>query len=232
MGLIHWHSYSDCQRRCGGSRILEAAGHYNYGVEEIELPINGYNFVRCSARSGHTDGIVVAVHGACRHTEHARTPSAAYSVYVSPGSPHSYGAPLPDAHATSHNAELRAGIAGLMAATVIALNGAYFRLSDIPVRQVVVKTDSAHVVHTVGEQISTVQDNGPIKCSRGEPGPGEYAKKLAKLVARLESMGIAVHFWHVKREDNREAIELARNGLDNRRREMQEVGAHHSFFCQ
>ncbi len=225
MGVISWHSYADCPHSSSRIHLRGAADHYCYGIEEVELPANGYNFVRCSARSGHTDGIVVAVHGACRLDKYSPAPSAAYGVYVSPGSEYTYAARLPAAPTSIADAELEAGVAGLLVATEVAYNGAHFRQCNTAVRQVVVKTDSALLAHTLVMLAGAVDSFGGDEAAGARDG---YVGQLAQRLVYLRRMGIAVHVWLVKRENNFAAVELAMKELDKRPGEYQ-VGAIHGF---
>jgi ribonuclease HI len=211
MAPTYWHSFADCERSSSSNRIFVANDHFSSGADTIELPVNGWNFVRCSLRSGHTDGIVIAVDGACRHNGSPPAASAAFGVFVAPRSGYNVGRALPAAHATSQKAELQAGIAGLRAAADIARNAPYFR--NNPLRQVVVKADSAYLVDGITDWIRAWRRNGYVGARGEEVVNAEHFRELDALVGRLEAMGVAVLFWHVAREQNAEADKLANDAL-------------------
>jgi ribonuclease HI len=217
MRRLRWHSFTDCSRSSSGDRLFKPADHYDDGAVEIELACAGWNFVRCSAHSGHRDGIVIAVDGACRNNGSTRGDAAmaAYGVFVAPGSAYNKSCNLPGVHASSQKAELKAGIAALETALCIAQRASYFR--STPLRQVVVKADSAYLVHGITDWIDKWRRNGFRNVRRDSVANGDYFRQLDELVDCLERRGVEVHFWHVKRENNCEADRLANEALDQRR---------------
>ncbi len=217
MDQIHWHSYLDCFRKSGdgdGCRVFEPGSFYDEDDSRfaVEVADNGWNHVRCSYRCAHSDGIVIAADGACRHNG-AASATAAIGVYVAPNSQYNKGRMLTPLHATSQRAELKAGIAALE--TALDITRHRHILTNSPTRQVVVKTDSAYLVSAMTDWIYKWRRSGFRNANGGDVVNAAYFRELDALVLLMERQGVDVLFWRVGRSENGEADMRANAALDS-----------------
>jgi ribonuclease HI len=221
MGRNYWHSYADCFRKSSDDdRIFEPGSFYDSDDDDddddedsryaVEVADDGWNHARCSHRSAHSDGIVIAADGACRHNG-TTSATAAIGVYVAANSPYNRSRVLSPLHATSQKAELKGGIAALETALDIARHR-YF--ATWPMRQLVVKADSAYLVSAMTDWICKWRRNGFRNAMGGAVTNASYFRELDALVLLLERRGVDVLFWHVGRSKNEKADGLANAALD------------------
>lgn len=162
----------------------------------------------CNCRAPHLDSIVIAVDGACRGngTPLAR---AAVGVFVATSSIYNESRRLTGPVATNQIAELEAGVLGLEKALEIKMN----RLSDHLLQHVVIKSDSEYLVRGMTDWVFKWEKNGYRSAKRTLVVNSALFQKLQKLVSDLNSIGVEVLFWHVRREFNKEADKLANESL-------------------
>lgn len=155
--------------------------------------------------------VVVSIDGACRGNG---TPSArgAWGVYFGPQSPHNANGLLdPSYPQTSSRAEIEA----LLQALNIIQRDISKDMSLIEIR---IKSDSLYLVRAMSEWIEGwIENHG-----RNDEGrPVKHYAALKGIHERLDEMeygddgGIDFKFWHVPREQNREADELANQAFDS-----------------
>ena len=162
----------------------------------------------CGRLSGHTDCIIIAIDGACRKngTKEAR---AAAGVFVGDKSEYNKSVLLTGSRPTNQVAELSAGILGLEEAIKIRREG----IGGGDLHQVVIKTDSKYLVEGMTEWVFKWEKNG-YRTSKGTvvTNSGLF-KRLEELAGKLRELNVEVLFWHVPRELNRQADELANIAL-------------------
>ncbi|KAI0125142.1 ribonuclease H-like domain-containing protein [Xylariales sp. AK1849] len=115
--------------------------------------------------------------------------------------------------ATSQRAELWAAIHALR--VVQRLAGKWPDISDggYQLDKVVVKADSEYVIKGMTQWIFKWMGNGWTN-ARGRPLVNrDLFQKLVQQVRTLRGLGVYVQFWHVPREDNKEADDLANREL-------------------
>jgi ribonuclease HI len=172
--------------------------------------------VPCGSNGAHVDGLVVATDGACRGNG-AADARAAIGVYFGAGSRlNDTRLLVHGGDCTSNRAELRAAAAALHSALhhFVYGNARFTDAHPHGVRQLVIKSDSTQLVRGMTEWIWR------WRCI-GFRGAGGNAVMNADLYLNIDSMvealhdtGIAVLFWLVPREHNREADALANSALD------------------
>ncbi|KAI0016397.1 ribonuclease H-like protein [Xylariomycetidae sp. FL0641] len=154
--------------------------------------------------------LVVHIDGACRDNGKP-TARAAWGVFVGPNSLYNaYGRLDPNLLQTSSRAEIEA--LGQALDIVVNITNRYFSLTDVKI-----VSDSEYVVNTMSMWIQDWIENGGVNRSRR---PAAHYQKLKALHEKLDEMefgddgGLQVQFWHVPREENREADRLANLALN------------------
>ncbi|KAF3491211.1 uncharacterized protein GIQ15_00728 [Arthroderma uncinatum] len=216
--------------RCGGYRLArperqplpcwkyEPQRIYGQDVSPslIEFPVGDLVFTthanslsrRYTQLEPDLGSIVIAVDGACSGNG---TPyqKAAAGVYVGENSQHNISLQLTPEYATNQRAELIAGLHGLDEAKNINDNG----IDGQPLAQVIIKTDSAYMVNGVTQWVDGWEANGYTNANGRRVTNYYLFEELARCIRRLAASGVNVYFWHVLREHNTEADQLARNAL-------------------
>ncbi|KAH0556121.1 hypothetical protein GP486_005943 [Trichoglossum hirsutum] len=187
-------------------------------LDEVEVPRgdwvheachNGDLCKYCRRYPAHTDAIIIAVDGACRNNGKTDA-SAAVGVFVGDGSEYNLGSVLNMVEPTSQKAELKAAILGLRAAQVILGRG----IAGGELGKVIIKADSEYMVKGMTDWIYKWNANGYMT-ARGKPvANAGLFQMLERLVLRLNGRNVKVQFWHVPREHNKDADELANAALD------------------
>ncbi|KAH9240294.1 hypothetical protein K456DRAFT_1930854 [Colletotrichum gloeosporioides 23] len=187
---------------------------------------SGFVHVRCPMTQesfnlhGHADSLVIAVDGACPHNGNGATASG-IGVYFGPGNGNNMSARIPDelsgfAGHTNNRAEIYAAIVALkIARDLFDSQGARAKCKSI-----VVKSDSAYVVESVGggrngEQAHILKwiSNG-FRSVKNKPVKNLMLwSELGHELVYLRKMGFSVQFWHVPRHMNRDADKLANEAL-------------------
>ncbi|KAI0975413.1 ribonuclease H-like protein [Xylaria arbuscula] len=179
--------YIEEEASCGINK-LEVDGLY--GLVHIRCPWASRIPCSCGRHSLHLDSIVVAVDGACPGNGTQLADKSTCGVFFAPDSPANLAFRVPDTPGylhTSQRAELHAAIAAINASCPM----------PCPVVHLVIKSDSAYLVN--GTEVKN-QD---------------LWTRLVDLVRYLyESTGVAIDFWHVPRDQNCDADELANLGLE------------------
>ncbi|KAK8005879.1 hypothetical protein PG991_012176 [Apiospora marii] len=154
--------------------------------------------------------VVVAVDGACRNNGQPSA-RAALGVFFRRCRQWNKSEILPRADATSQRAELCAALRALQTVRdVVAHEPDYSVL-----KRVILKTDSNYLVSNMTQWTLRWYDNG-FTTARGLPVANrDLFEQLAACILHLETTkGIEVLFWHVRREQNRDADRLANVALD------------------
>ncbi|KAM5443872.1 putative ribonuclease H [Microsporum ferrugineum] len=182
----------------------------------IEFPVGDMVFTtratsisrRYSNLEPNLRSIVIAVDGACSANGMA-TPEAAIGVYVGKDSEHNAAVRLDSGWATNQKAELIAGIYGLDAAREINDYG----VDGKSLTQVIIKSDSAYLVNGLTQWAGRWETNGYINAD-GQQVTNHYLfKELTWRIRELADSRVKVYFWHVRREYNEEAHQLAGSAL-------------------
>ncbi|EFQ98593.1 hypothetical protein MGYG_08940 [Nannizzia gypsea CBS 118893] len=182
----------------------------------IEFPVEDMVFTthatsisrRYSKLEPNLRSIIIAVDGACSENG-METSRAAIGVYVGKKSDYNASMRLDSSWATNQKAELAAGIYGLDAAREINDYG----VDGESLTEVIIKTDSAYMVNGLTQWVDRWEANGYINAD-GQPVTNHYLfKELAWRIRDLASSRVNVYFWHVRREHNHEADQLARAAL-------------------
>ncbi|WEW57670.1 ribonuclease H [Emydomyces testavorans] len=159
----------------------------------------------------HDDCIVIAVDGACWNNGGPNA-SAAIGVFVGPGNKHNISRTVDFDVPTNQKAELTAGLNGLITALNLRKES---RNADNRVSIVVIKSDSEYLVKAMTEWILKWKRNGYTNCKGRPVANKSIFLAIEEEFCALEQRGVEVLFWHVPREYNAEADELASRALQN-----------------
>jgi ribonuclease HI len=169
----------------------------------------------------HQDAIIVAVDGACRNNGRPFARAGAGVYFHRANWRWNKAVVLEDEYNTSQRAELFA--CSLALRLVKTLRGGNpvgrhrLRVCAGPsrrLRRVVIKADSEYLVKAMTDWINKWRTNGYENC-RGLPVTNaDMFKHLDHTINELNAMDVQVEFWHVRREENREADCLANAALD------------------
>ncbi|KAH7044082.1 ribonuclease H-like domain-containing protein, partial [Macrophomina phaseolina] len=193
--------------------ILDAFERAQWDRPVINAPCYGPPCRDCGSPAAHANSVLIAVDGACRRNGRSDA-IAACAVFFSKESPYNEAHVLAgdgSTPATSQRAELMGAIKGLEAAS---------RLVDHPEeaglerpQQIVIKTDSAYLVHGAAEWIAKWTVRG-WKTAKGTPVANQdLFQRLEDRIQALEHMDIVVQFLRVPRRQNREADAAANRAL-------------------
>ncbi|KAL2642452.1 hypothetical protein R1flu_010039 [Riccia fluitans] len=151
------------------------------------------------------DQVVIAIRGACRGNGTC-TAKAAYGVFFGRASSHNkYGLLPEDEQHTSQNAEIYA------ARMVLDLAGKMFQ--DNPtVKGINLITGSSFLTKAMTDQIHEWLENWFVTSSRGPASRitnADAIRHLNQTIESLESGGLSVRFWLVRKDQNADADTLA-----------------------
>jgi ribonuclease HI len=174
-------------------------------------------------RDAHNDAIIIAVDGACRGNGRPWARSGAGVFFHRDNWRWNKAVVLEDEYNTSQRAELFAcSLALRLAATLRRGNpvGRHkLRVCAGPsrrLRRVVIKADSEYLVKSMTDWVEKWRDNGYENC-RGLPVTNaDMFRHIDAAIFELNRLGVEVQFWHVRREENREADCLANAALDGK----------------
>ncbi|KAL7895187.1 ribonuclease H-like protein [Trichoderma sp. SZMC 28014] len=154
--------------------------------------------------------VVVSIDGACRGNG-TRSARAAWGVYFGPQSRHNSCGMLDSSLAqTSTRAEIEA-----LSKALDIIHNLVSR--DFSLQHYYIRTDSSYLAKTFSGWIQTWISNGGKKFKGKRPA---HFGALRKIHERLDDMtygddgGIQFKFWHVPREENKEADALANQAFD------------------
>ncbi|CAG8975764.1 hypothetical protein HYALB_00009283 [Hymenoscyphus albidus] len=166
----------------------------------------------CGGRPAHIDTVIIAVDGACRGNGSLK-PEASYGVFVKEKSLLNISSRIPDSEdappPTNQIIELWAAYFGIK--TAIRLKESVGKKLSL----VVIKADSEYVVKGMTDWIGKWKNNG-WKTAKGGPVTNrDMFEILQTAVDFAARRGVKIEFWHVRREFNQEADELANLAFDN-----------------
>ncbi|KAK6842733.1 ribonuclease H-like protein [Apiospora arundinis] len=98
------------------------------------------------------------------------------------------------------------------------------------VKHIVLKTDSAYLVNGITSYINKWRHNGWKTSSGTDVKNRDLWEWLERLVDEYLDLGVAVDFWLVRREHNKEADTLANLGLISNLTLTMEGGFNHNLF--
>ncbi|KAI0143122.1 ribonuclease H-like protein [Xylariaceae sp. FL1272] len=204
----------------GGTENLEIIGFH--GFYHARCPWASPKPCTCGLYSLHVDSLVVAVDGACPGNGSDRAVTSSCGVSFNYDSAYNLAFRLPHTLGfghTSQRAELSAAIAGIEASVPFIANGGQWDCSDCTkpcrVRHLIIKSDSAYLVNGITEYIDKWGENGWKTASGTDVKNQDLWRKLQILMTTLnEFKGVAIDFWHVKRDMNEDADDLANLALD------------------
>lgn len=163
----------------------------------------------CGFYESHTDGIIIAVDGACRDNGRSNA-RAAYGVYFNIDSKYNTAGLLAEGPMTNQRAEITAAIEACRLCVLMLHNPNF----DQKIRQIIIKSDSAYLVNSMVEYVEKWRLNG-YTSSRGRPVVNaDLLRGLDGCVVCLEEEDVDVRFWHVPRAQNQQADKLANAALD------------------
>lgn len=208
------------------------------GDSNIEVfGLGGYTHIRCHAASPnachcgryacHIDSLILAVDGACPGNGTETANKSSFGVYFGPPDviEHpNWAFQIPDSRDYEHTnqrAELYGAIAGLRAATAFVIHGGQWTCEPAKcgtpclAKHIIIKTDSAYVVNNLLDSTPKWLANG-WRTAKNTPVKNRdlWTELLARKNA-IEGRGAVVNFWHVRREKNQEADQLAKAGLNS-----------------
>lgn len=203
------------------SRRFDPSTLYSKNVDLDRVEVRKYNknwtyvacedshpCAHCNCIAPHLNSIVIAVDGACRRNGTTEAVAAA-GVFVGEESQYNKSVVLEGPRATNQVAELSAGILALQQAMEIQSKWS----GDEPLQQVVIKADSQYLVKGMTEWVFKWKENG-YRTSKGtQVTNSALFEELQGLIGQLNERGIEVLFWHVPRNWNKEADELAGKAL-------------------
>ncbi|KAI0412934.1 ribonuclease H-like protein [Xylaria grammica] len=177
---------------------------------------------RCGRHSLHIDSLIVAVDGACPGNGTPHATKSAGGVFFARGSPENLAfrvADKPGYPHTSQRAELSAAIVAIKISEKYVYNGGQWDCEDCPtpcaVAHLVIKSDSAYLVNGMTAHVEKWRQNGWRTAKGTEVKNRDLWTKLDNRVCSLyDDTGVAIDFWLVPRDQNREADNLANFGLE------------------
>ena len=90
-------------------------------------------------------------------------------------------------------------------------------------RTVTIATDSTYVVEGITDWVARWKSQQWTKMTGEDVANVDLWKRLLRLLNKQAERGCEVRFWHIAREHNVQADELARKGAENRRRDAYKV---------
>uniref|UniRef100_L2GC18 Ribonuclease n=1 Tax=Colletotrichum fructicola (strain Nara gc5) TaxID=1213859 RepID=L2GC18_COLFN len=181
----------------------------------------------CGYHACHIDSLIVAISGTARLTAAGNTESG-YGVYFGHQNPHNIQRHVDEEDGVRPSAQreaIRAAIAGLDAVMPFCGGGGQWDCSGHPdeppcmVKHVILKSDSAYLVETVGggqngeePHMRKWLKNGFKTASKQPVKNKDLWDVLVAKLTGLFDWGVAVEFWLVSREENEKAAALASAG--------------------
>jgi len=164
----------------------------------------------CGFHTPRTDGIIIAVDGACRDNGYTNA-RAAYGVYVNIESRFNRADLLDEGPMTSQRAEITAATEACKLCYQMLITPNFPQM----IRHIVIKSDSAYLVNSMVTYIEKWRLNN-YTSSRGRPVVNaDLLRELDGFVVWLEEeKDVDVRFWQVPRAQNKQADKLANASLD------------------
>ncbi|KAI1167654.1 ribonuclease H-like protein [Nemania serpens] len=207
------------------------------GVDNLEIVgFKGFMHVRCPRASPmpcscgrhslHLDSLVVAVDGACPGNGSDSATKSACGVFFGPDLPENFAFRVPDTPGYSHTnqrAELSAALAAIHASQTYIYNGGQWVCDDYPtlchtpcpVTHLVIKSDSAYLVNGMTAWVQKWRENRWRTAKNNDVKNQDLWTELDNLVHYLHAAtGVEIDFWHVPRDQNKDADSLANLGLE------------------
>ncbi|KAI1758459.1 ribonuclease H-like protein [Xylaria castorea] len=211
--------YMEAEAFCGVDN-LEIDGQY--GFIHVRCPWASTAPCSCGRHSLHLDSLVVAVDGACPGNGSHRATKSACGVFFGPDAPENLAFRVPDTPGYSHTsqrAELSAAIAAVEACTTYIYNGGQWECEGCAmpcaVKHLVLKSDSAYLVNGMTAHIENWRERGWRTAKNTEVKNRDLWTELYDLVHLLHADAeVAIDFWHVPRDRNKDADALANIGLE------------------
>ncbi|KAI0470232.1 ribonuclease H-like protein [Xylaria cf. heliscus] len=204
-----------------GTDNLEVCG-FN-GLMHVRCPWASTTPCSCGRYSLHIDSLVVAVDGACPGNGSQRATKSSCGVYFGPDAPENLAFLVPDSPGYSHTsqrAELSAAIAAIQASQTYIYNGGQWDCGDAcptpcAVAHLVIKSDSAYLVNGMTAHVRKWKENGWRTAKNTEVKNRDLWTQLEDLAHSLyDDTEVAIDFWHVPRDQNKEADSLANWALE------------------
>ncbi|KAI1192727.1 ribonuclease H-like protein [Nemania serpens] len=201
------------------------------GVDNLEIiGLEGFMHVRCPWASTmpcscgrhclHLDSLVVAVDGACPGNGSDSATKSACGVFFGPNLAENLAFRVPDTPGYSHTnqrAELSAAIAAIRASLTYIFYGGQVNCDGCPtpctVLHLVIKSDSAYLVNGMSAHVEKWRKNGWRTTKNTEVKNQDLWTQLDNLVQFI-SAHATIDFWHVRRDQNKDADSLANQGLE------------------
>lgn len=166
--------------------------------------------ITCQLHTFYTGAGIIAIDGACRGNGGANA-RAACGVFGNIGSELNNAFVLSESQPTSQRAELHAAISALRSVRNLYKNYDPAGLYE----EIIIKTDSAHLVNSMTSHINAWRSNGYMTAQNTPVVNRALFRTLDNLVFTLrDEAGVQIRFWHVRRERNRPADNLANAALD------------------
>ncbi|RHZ60238.1 uncharacterized protein CDV56_108797 [Aspergillus thermomutatus] len=192
----------------------------HFTLADIEVPRGRWVYLacpgskrkcpHCKVHVSHSDCIVVAIDGACSNNGKNGARSS-YGVCWGYDNVLNTATAIEGDHHTNQVAELRACLRALH--DVLVVKSLREDNEGGVLNTVVIKSDSEYLVRGVTEWLPKWKENG-WKNSRGlDVVNREQFRAIELFTEFLEERQIIVKFWHVPRENNREADALAKGVL-------------------
>jgi ribonuclease HI len=164
----------------------------------------------CDFHKPITNGIIVAVDGACRNNGRSDA-RAAYGVYFNIDSRFNRAGLLDKGPMTNQRAEITAAFEACKMCLRMLNTPDFFQ----KIGQIVIKSDSTYLVNSMVTYVEKWRLNN-YTSSRGRPVVNaDLLRGLDEIVVWLEEEeGVDVRFWHVPRAQNKQADKLANAALD------------------
>lgn len=176
----------------------------------------------CGEKPFHEDTLIVTTSAAVSYSDNQNgTARYGIAIYVGKDSEHNLKARLPDTFQgqamTSQRVELLAAAKALLHIFWVAqMAGPGTDERSV----VVIKTDLRYLVTCITERLDDWKKNGYNKDESVPAVNVELIKIVGTAVRMVErQMRCKVMFWHVKREENAEAVTLAREGSNEELRD-------------
>ena len=174
-------------------------------------------------RDAHNDAIIVAADGPCRNNGRPYAEAGAGVFFHRDNWRWNKAVVLEDAYNTSQRAELFACSLALRQVLKLRRGNPVgrHRLRVCPgqsrrLRRAVIKADSLYLIEGMTDWIYKWRNNGYENCRGLLVTNADMFKHIDNAINQLNDMDVEVQFWHVPREENREADCLANAGLDGK----------------
>jgi ribonuclease HI len=207
------------------ARRFRAEDEYpsHFTLPEIEVDLGAWMCLACPTSTrkcqdckqyeGHEDSLIIAIHGECITGKFGKR--SAIGVYYGRGNTGNITYPIPGKDEHSHTtqiAELTACLRALRNATsIIDKRRNMMRKGKtlMPLNTFVIKTDSEYLVRSLTEWLPKWKKNGWKTCKGVTVANADMFKLIETGIIMVE-MVVEVMFWLVPKENNMEAICLAK----------------------